>query len=188
MKNPDVRAHVLREFYDQEMRNEYHGIDSADFAKRIRVPQRQIEVALKYLVDTGLLKGTYVAGTDVPRVFGIAALGMDVVDNPSKFRDIEINQQIISVSGPVYGPITQAQQSSHVTQDWGDVTVDIDRHEGITSEERESIKRIVKDLEKLLSQDNISQSRLQEILTSLKRYNWLYPIILNIVQKILKIR
>jgi DNA-binding transcriptional ArsR family regulator len=185
MRNADVRAHVLRELYDQEMRGEFHGLSPKDFAMRIGVPQRQIEVALKYLVDMGLLKGTYVVGTDVPIVFGITALGMDVVDNPRKFPDVEVTQQIVQVSGDVYSPITQVQGSSTVIQSFGDLSNEVDKHQEVPPEERSELKHRLEELTHLFDEDSVSRTRLNEILSYLRKYSWLYPTAVEIVRKML---
>jgi predicted nucleotide-binding protein len=71
----EVRLDVLRHFYEQEMKGSYEGLNVAEFAQKQRIPQRNVEVAARHLVDLGLLKGEYVAGTDVPVIMGITAAG-----------------------------------------------------------------------------------------------------------------
>ena len=74
--NEEIRQRILKHFYDQEMAGTHLSIDVGEFAKTLQVPARQLEVALKILVEAGFLKGTFVVGTDVPIVFGITARGM----------------------------------------------------------------------------------------------------------------
>lgn len=57
------------------MKGSYQGLNVAEFAQKWGTPQRKAEVAVKHLVDSGLLDGEYVAGTDVPIVMGITAQG-----------------------------------------------------------------------------------------------------------------
>ena len=185
MSNADVRAHVLRELYDQEMREGFRGFNATDFAKKVGVPQRQVEVALKYLVDMGLVNGTYVIGTDVPVIMGITALGMDVVDNPRKFPNIAVTQQIVQVSGDVYSPIMQVQGSSNVIQKFGDLSNEIDKHQDIGLAERKEIKHKLEELQSLLNQDDMSRARLNHILDYLKKYSWVYQPAVEIVRKVL---
>jgi predicted nucleotide-binding protein len=71
----EVRLEVLRHYYEQEMKGSYQGLDVAEFAQKRGIPRRNVEVAVKHLVDSGLLNGEYVAGTDVPVVMGIATEG-----------------------------------------------------------------------------------------------------------------
>jgi predicted nucleotide-binding protein len=57
------------------MKGSYEGLNVAEFAQKRGIPQRNVEVAARHLVDSGLLKGEYVAGTDVPVIMGITAAG-----------------------------------------------------------------------------------------------------------------
>lgn len=100
MKDADVRAHVLKWYYEQEMSGTHHQMGIADFAKRLKLSRRQVEHALEYLVETGLLFGEKYAGSDVPYVLEIAPQGIDFVGDPEKFGDrYEINRQLIEVTG-----------------------------------------------------------------------------------------
>lgn len=192
LKNSEVRAHVLREFYDQEMRGEFRGLDLAELAKRIGVPVRQVQVALKYLVDMGLLNGQYVLGTDVPIVMGITALGMDVIDDPQKFLGrFEINQQTVEIMGPNYGQIAQGQQGSMIGQTQALNTFEeaerlIDARDGVSSPEKEQLKTSVKEIDFELKKDRFSVDRIKTLLGSLRKYEWLYPLIVNLVERSLK--
>lgn len=189
MKNSEVRAHVLKEFYDQEMRNEYRGIDS-EFGKHLGVPRRQVEVALKYLVDMGLVKGTYVGGTDLPVTMGITALGLDVVDEPQKFSDqYEITQQVIQVTGSVYGQIAQAQQQSQVTQvqyNFQDLERLIEGHTELAASERQDLKDRLIEIEQELRKDSFSQSKVRRLLESMKKYEWLFPLVVEAIVRLMK--
>jgi len=192
MDNRDVRAHILKEFYDQEMRDEYRGTDPGEFAQRLGVPKRQVEVALKYLVDMGLIKGEYVASTDVPVTMGIAALGLDLVDDPKNSDGLyEINQQIIQVTGPVYGQIAQAQAGSEVTQtraigNFVHLEQLVDSHHEIGASEREALKQCLREIHDELEHEQISTSRLGKLLEQAKQYSWLYPLIIEMIMKTLK--
>ena len=190
MDNTDVRAHVLREFYDQEMLSGCGSIDPGKFAERLGVPRRQVEVALKYLVDMELVKGEYVAGTDVPVTMGITALGMDFVDNP-RIGQYEINQQIIHVAGPVYGQITQAQAASEVTQtqvigSFVHLEQLVDNHHEIEASAREALKQCLREIHNELEHEQISTSRLGKLLEQAKQYSWLYPLVIETILKALK--
>jgi hypothetical protein len=189
VKNSEVRAHVLKEFYDQEMRNEYRGIDS-EFGKHLGVPRRQVEVALKYLVDMGLVKGTYVGGTDLPVTMGITALGLDVVDEPQKFSDqYEITQQVIQVTGSVYGQIAQAQQQSQVTQvqyNFQDLERLIEGHTELAASERQDLKDRLIEIEQELRKDSFSQSKVRRLLESMKKYEWLFPLVVEAIVRLMK--
>lgn len=180
----------MRGLYEQEMRGGYSGIDPADFANRLGVPQRQVEVALKYLVDVGLLKGEYVISSDVPLIAGITASGIDFVENPKRLGGgYDVNQQIIQVTGPVYAPIAQAQGGSQISQvvdSFRDVELAIDAHTEVPEPERAVLKERLRKLEQALRQDQISKSRLSGILQHLKKYAWLYPLIIQLLIKILE--
>lgn len=76
MENSEVRSHVLRELHSQEMQGVPLRIDPTGFANRIGAQRRQVEVALKNLVDMGWLDGEYVAGTDIPVIASITAAGV----------------------------------------------------------------------------------------------------------------
>lgn len=186
MSNADVRAHVLREFYDQEMHGQFRGFNPADFAGRMGIPARQVEVALKYLVDMGLLNGRYVLGTDVPVVFGITALGMDLVDSPRKFANVEINQQIVQISGDVYAPITQAQNAATVTQDFGNLSVAVEQRQDLSTQEKKTLMGMLSELSQIFQKKEISLARINEILAYMKKYTWLYPVVTEIVNRIWK--
>lgn len=186
MSNADVRARVLREFYDQEMRGEHRGIESGDFARQHGIPQRQVEVALKYLVDMGLLRGFYVLGTDVPVIMRITALGLDVVDNPRRFPEIEINPQIIQISGSVYGPIGQARDQSQVVQTIGgfsELEQLIDRRDELEQEEKMKLRGLLQELERELQQDSFSRSKVGKLLEVFRTYDWLFPLVKQMVTK-----
>jgi hypothetical protein len=190
LRNSDVRAHVLKDYYDKEMRGEQGGINPEEFAKRLGVPRRQVEVALKYLVDMGLLNGTYVLGTDVPITWGITSLGMDVVDNPEKFQNrFEINQQTINISGDVSGQIAQVQGQSQVVQtanNLEDLKRLVDNHTEVPLPEKVVLKDQLQAIQQELQKDQISTKTIGKLMQPLQKYEWLYPLALDVVTKLIK--
>ncbi|MGO9643660.1 MAG: TIR domain-containing protein [Candidatus Bathyarchaeia archaeon] len=77
MEQSEIRFNVLKEFYVQKLKGGNVSINIEEWTKRWEVSRREIEVALIYLVERGLLSGTFVGGTDVPIVMDITSSGME---------------------------------------------------------------------------------------------------------------
>lgn len=171
------------------MKGEGIRLDKDKFAQLLGIPVRHVEVALKYLVEAGLLKGTFRIGSDVPFIFGIATMGIDFVENPTKFGGkFAINQQTIQVGGNVYGSIAQAQENSQTVQTivtFEDVEKLIEQHKEVDPPEREKIKELLGELRNELSKESHSSSRLTTLLEHFKKYGWLYYPLLELATKTL---
>lgn len=79
-----IRLAVLSKFYEQERTGKNASVDVAGWAKSWGVTKRDVEFALIYLVKKYLLQGENVAGTDVPTVMGITALGIETFERQAE--------------------------------------------------------------------------------------------------------
>lgn len=112
------------------------------------------------------------------------------VSGPRKFSDqYEINQQVVQVVGSVYGQIAQAQQESQVTQvqyNFQDLERLVEEHTEINASERQTLKDRVREIEQELRKDSFSQSKVRKWLESKKKYQWLFPLIVEAIERLLK--
>src|SRR5208337_4830196 len=118
----EIRAKILRIFYDFEMNNPGKYMDTDYLSQQLRdVPRKLIDTNLRYLCDSELLhpetlgvegRGIYRPyRPTTPRTAKITLVGINVIRKPELANQYAINLQSPQVK-TVYGQVAQSSQSA----------------------------------------------------------------------------
>jgi hypothetical protein len=189
MRNDEIRAKILRVFYDFEMHHPGEYMNTSNISQQLRdVPKRLIDTNLPYLYDSELLhlEGPTVEGRGIyrpyratpPRTAKITLIGINVVRIPELANKYAINVQRLQV-GPVDGKVSQASQSSVITQTQT-ITFDylremVQARQEINADEKAVIKLILGALETTAQQGSLTKNFMDETLKVFAKYRWLIP-------------
>jgi len=84
MDQSELRLRILKEYYEAERDGRNVSLDVEGLAKSWGVTKREIEFGVIYLVRGNLLRGEFVAGTDVPVVLGLTSIGVDAYERQAR--------------------------------------------------------------------------------------------------------
>ena len=180
MTNDEIRAKILRIFYDFEMNRPGEYASTVYLPQQlVDVPQNLIDTNLLYLCDSGLLHGTaFTFGTATPAMAKITPRGIDVVEKPELANQYSINLQILKV-GAVYGQVAQASQGATITQiqtmTFDDLRKMVQDRQDIDADEKSAIQKILNELETNAKQETLTRKFMDESLKALAKYGWIIP-------------
>src|SRR5271167_109870 len=172
MTNDEIRAKILRIFYDFEMNRPGEYASTVYLPQQlVDVPQNLIDTNLLYLCDSGLLHGTaFTFGTATPAMAKITPRGIDVVEKPELANQYSINLQILKV-GAVYGQVAQASQGATITQiqtmTFDDLRKMVQDRQDIDADEKSAIQKILNELETNAKQETLTRKFMDESLKAL---------------------
>ncbi|HUK50661.1 MAG TPA: hypothetical protein VLV18_06460 [Terriglobales bacterium] len=189
MRNDEIRAKILRIFYDFELNHPGEFMNISDLHGQLRdVPRRLIDTNLPYLCDSELLKqeapGVEGGGiyrpyrATTPRTAKITLIGINVVRIPELANKYAINLPSLQTR-MAYGHDTQASQLSAVAQtqpitfDYLREMVQVRRE--INADEKAVIKLILDALETTAQQGTLTKNFMDESLKVFAKHRWLIP-------------
>ena len=163
MQNDEIKAKILRIFYDWEMTHPGDNLNTGYLPQQLSgVSKNLIDTNLLYLCKSHLLEGVSGGfGTGpTPSEAQITPRGIDVVEKPELANQYSINLQILQV-GTVYGQVAQASQGATITQTQT-MTFDglrrmVQDRQDINNDEKETIKKILDELETTAKQGTLTK-------------------------------
>ncbi len=190
MRNDEIRAKILRIFYDFETNHPGEYLDTSNLLQLLKdVPNKLLDTNLLYLFDFELLhpQALTVEGRGIfrpyrrattPRTAKITLIGINVVRIPELANKYALNLQLLQVR-TAYGKVTQASQNPAIMQEQT-LTFDAlremiqDRQE-LTANEKAVIKLILDALETTAQQGSLTKNFMAESLQVFAKYRWLIP-------------
>jgi hypothetical protein len=190
MRNDEIRAKMLRIFYDFEMNHPGEYLDTSNLPQLLRsVPNKLIDTNLRYLFDLELLhahaltvegKGIFrpYRRATTPRTAKITIIGINVVRMPELANKYAINLQFLQAR-TVHGKVRKASQNAAIIQEQT-LTFEAlkrmiqDRQE-LTGNEKAVIKLILDALETTAQQGTLTKKFTDESLKIFSKYDWLIP-------------
>jgi predicted nucleotide-binding protein len=113
MDDSEIRLRILAKYYEMYKTGEPLKVSIPEWSDSWGVPKRQVGFALKYLVDSGSLKGEYVPGTDIPLVLDITAAGIDAFESHQAVGVLRTKGPELAAK-PVAGEIVSAPTSKKI--------------------------------------------------------------------------
>jgi hypothetical protein len=169
----EIRAVMLKTLYDHEMSSPLSFYNSGNFLDIFQeVPRIELVSHQLYLIEKGLSQGFGIMGRVTSRKMRITSKGIDVVEHPEKFTDLSIDP-----------PILKGLTKPETTTSLDSITNIINTKSDIDAKTKELIKTRLEALSDELSKDAISKSKIKELTTDLKKYQWLNKYILELIRK-----
>jgi hypothetical protein len=187
MRNDEIRAKILRIFYDFEMTHPGEYMNPGYLPQQLAgISQNLIDTNLLYLCDSGLLHGeAYTIGSTTPGMVKITPIGIDVVERPDLANQYSINLQVLQV-GTVYGQVAQASQGATITQTqtmtFDDLRKIVRDREDIDTAEKETIKKTLDELETGAQQGTLTKKTVDAARNGLAKYGWLLPSLIAVLK------
>lgn len=170
--NDEIRAVMLKTLYDHEMSSPLSFYNSGNFLDIFQeVPRIELVSHQLYLIEKELSQGFGVMGRVTSRKMRITSKGIDVVEHPEKFTDLSIDLHILK------GLRTPETTSLDY------ITNIINAKSDIDANTKELIKTRLEALSDELSKDTLSKSKIKELTTDLKKYQWLNKYLLELIKK-----
>lgn len=104
--NSQIRRHIISICYSKWSTDPHGFVSKIDLMKFIPVEEVDIERNLKYLVDSGYLKGTLTSAGYIQ--VNITEYGINIFENPQEFNKLfsfSIEQQTINIGGDYIAPV-----------------------------------------------------------------------------------
>jgi hypothetical protein len=189
MRNDEIRAKILRVFYDFEMNHPGEYMNTSNLPQQLSdVPKKLIDTNLLYLLDSELLhrEALTVEGRGIfrpyrattPSTAKITLIGINVVRIPELANKYAINLQSLQAR-TVYGQVTQASQKAVITQTQT-ITFDylremVQARQEINANEKAVIKLILDALETTAQQGSLTKNFMDQSLKIFAKHRWLIP-------------
>jgi len=193
MDNSEIRARILRLHYDLQMNSPEQLFITDRLPTLITgVSQSLLDANTQYLCESGLINTVIPAaiGRGAPIATRISALGIDVVENPSRYSErFTINVQVLNV-GTNYGQVAQADRGATVEQtqtysSFNELRELVRKHTELNDADRQKIEKVLARLEETAAQKGLTHKIIEEAKQALAEYGWLIPPLITVLAKTL---
>ncbi len=198
MRNDEVRAKILRVFYDFEANHPGEYMDTSYLTQQLSdVRKKLIDANLLYLCNSELLhpEALTVEGSGIyrpyratiPRTAKITIVGINVLRKPELASQYGINLQSLQVRA-LYGKVAQSNESATITQT-PTITFEYLREmvrarQEIDADEKAVIKMILDALETTALQGSLTKNFMDESLKIFAEYSWLTPPLTEVLKNV----
>jgi hypothetical protein len=180
MRSDEIRAKILRIFYDFEMNHPGEYMNTSDLPQQLSdVSQKLIATNLLYLCDSELLrpKALAVEGRGIYRPYRATApgtakitrIGINVFKIPELANKYAINLQSLQVR-TVHAQVTQTQT---ITFDY--LREIVQARQDVNANEKAVIKLILDALETTAQRGSLTKNFMDQSLRIFSKYRWLIP-------------
>lgn len=179
LENKEIRANILRALYNFGMQRPSEWFQTAYLVTEIpSVELNMLMANVYYLFRSGLIESPAHSGREVPTHVRITPRGIDVVENPVKAKDYEINLQLLQI-GTNLGQVAQANHGSSVTQTQFSNFTDLKRltreRNDLSDEVKNTITEVLDGLDKETQAGTLTKKTIDKAMETLSKYSWLIP-------------